>query len=273
MARREPGRGRAPLRWGRTGHGRREHQSPDSSSLHAINAYDPQWVFDNQMGPNVLWLMESLVEVLPIERGMRVLDLGCGRAMTSIFLAKEFGAEIWATDLWIDASANQERIREAGVEHLVVPIHAEAHTLPFAAGFFDVIVSVDSYQYYGTADLYIAYISSFLRDGGQIGAVMPAVFEEVGAEVPDDLAPFWDWEFCCFHGPDWWRTHWEKTGKVRVELSDRVPDGWKDWLNFSEVCMPDLDGWRKAAAANEVAMLRVDEGKRMGFTRIVATKL
>ena len=59
------------------------------------------------MGPNALWLMEALAEVLPIEPGMRVLDLGCGRAMTSIFLAKEFGAEVWATDLWIDASANQ----------------------------------------------------------------------------------------------------------------------------------------------------------------------
>jgi cyclopropane fatty-acyl-phospholipid synthase-like methyltransferase len=123
------------------------------------NNYDPNWVFENQMGPNALWLMEALVEVLPIEPGMRVLDLGCGKAMTSVFLAKEFGAEIWATDLWIDASANQERICEAGVEKLVVPIHSEAHALPFAQGFFDVIVSVDAYQYFGTADLYLGYIT------------------------------------------------------------------------------------------------------------------
>ncbi len=237
------------------------------------NEYDPRWVFENQMGPNALWLMESLTEVLQIEPGTRVLDLGCGRAMTSIFLAKEFGAEVWATDLWIMASANQARIRDAGVEDLVVPIHAEAHALPFAAGFFDVIVSVDSYQYFGTADLYIGYISAFLRDGGRIGAVMPAVFEEVGATVPDDLAPFWDWEFCCFHGPEWWRTHWEKTGKVRVDLADAVEDGWKDWLIFTEACLATLDGWRKAAASNEIGMLDVDRGRRLGFTRIVATKV
>ena len=49
------------------------------------NSYDPSWVFENQMGPNALWLMEALVEALPIEKGMRVLDLGCGRAMTSSF--------------------------------------------------------------------------------------------------------------------------------------------------------------------------------------------
>ncbi|MCW2751334.1 MAG: SAM-dependent methyltransferase, partial [Aeromicrobium sp.] len=52
---------------------------------HRSNGYDPRWVFDNQMGPNALWLVESLTEVLPLEPGMRVLDLGCGRAMTSIF--------------------------------------------------------------------------------------------------------------------------------------------------------------------------------------------
>ncbi len=245
----------------------------DHSRYPRSSSYDPQWVLENQMGPNALWLMESLVEALSIKPGMRVLDLGCGRAMTSIFLAKEFGAEIWATDLWVEASANQERIRDAGVEGLVVPIHAEAHALPFAAGFFDVIVSADSYQYFGTADLYIGYITTFLRDGGRIGAVMPAVFEEFGSTIPSDLAPYWDWEFCSFHGPGWWRTHWEKTGKVQVDLADAVEDGWKDWLRFSEVSIPTLEGWRKAAAANEQAMLKIDQGRRLGFTRIVGTKV
>ncbi len=52
------------------------------------NGYDPQWVVANQMGPNVLWLTESLCEVMRIEPGMKVLDLGCGRAMSSVFLAR-----------------------------------------------------------------------------------------------------------------------------------------------------------------------------------------
>ncbi|MDQ1384822.1 MAG: hypothetical protein QOG65_2201 [Actinomycetota bacterium] len=239
---------------------------------HRSNGYDPRWVFDNQMGPNALWLVESLTEVLPLEPGMRVLDLGCGRAMTSIFLAKEFGVQVWATDLWIGASSNQDRIREAGSEDLVVPIHAEAHRLPFANGFFDVIVSVDAYQYFGTADLYLGYIAGFLRPAGRIGIVAPALFREFGTNVPDELAPFWDWEFCCFHGPDWWRTHWEKTGKVCVEHADAVEDGWQDWLRFDEASVPGLDGWRKEAATNSAAMLRADHGKHLGFTRVVATK-
>lgn len=236
------------------------------------NGYDPKWVLANQMGPNALWLIESLSEVMRFERGSRVLDLGCGAAMTSIFLAKEFGVEVWAADLWIDAAANQQRIVEAGVADRVFPIHAEAHQLPFASEFFDAIVSVDAYHYFGTADLYLGYVAGFLRAGGQLGIVVPAAFTEFGANVPAELAPFWDWEFCSFHGPEWWRTHWEKTGKVRIEHADAIEDGWKDWLRFEETCEPVMRGPRKQAAASAIAMLRADQGKHLGFSRVVAAK-
>jgi cyclopropane fatty-acyl-phospholipid synthase-like methyltransferase len=56
--------------------------------------YDPGWVFENQMGPNVLWLAEWLAESMHLEPGMRVLDMGAGRAISSIFLAAEFGVEV-----------------------------------------------------------------------------------------------------------------------------------------------------------------------------------
>lgn len=62
---------------------------------------------------------------------------------------------MWATDLWIDASENYRRIGAAGVEDRVFPIGAEAHALPFAAGFFDAMVSIDAYHYFGTDDLYL----------------------------------------------------------------------------------------------------------------------
>ena len=172
------------------------------------NRYDPMWVTANQMGPNVLWLTESLMEVMTIEPGMKVLDLGCGKAASSIFLAREFGAQVWATDLWIPADENRQRIEEAGLTELITAVHAEAHTLPFEAGFFDAIVSIDAYQYFGTADLYLGYVLDFLKPGGQIGAVMPATTRELGEEIPVALEQFWEWDFCCWHTPEWWRTHW-----------------------------------------------------------------
>ena len=237
------------------------------------NAYDPQWVLDNQMGPNALWLIEALTEILQITPGMRVLDLGCGTALTSIFLAKEFGAQVWATDLWIEASANQKRIRAADVESLVVPIHAEAHALPFAGDFFDVIVSVDAYHYFGTDDLYIGYMTHFLRKGGRIAMVAPGLVSETGSQIPEELTPYWVWDFCSFHSPEWWQEHWEKTGKVHVDRADFIENGWKDWLLFSEAKFPLASGRWKKAATDEAAMLRVDQGKNLGFSRIVAVKV
>ena len=92
-----------------------------------------------------LWLTEWLATALDLRPGMRVLDLGCGRASSSIFLRREFGVQVWATDLWFSASENIQRIRDAGVEDGVFPIHADARSLPFAAEFFDAIVCIDSF--------------------------------------------------------------------------------------------------------------------------------
>ena len=75
------------------------------------NTYDPDWVMDNQMGPNALWLMEWLCEDMDLKEDMWVLDLGCGTAMSSIFLAREFGVRVWAVDLWVDPDQNWRRIR------------------------------------------------------------------------------------------------------------------------------------------------------------------
>ena len=101
--------------------------------------YDLAWVLRNHMGPNVLWLTESLTQVMEIAPGSRVLDLGCGRALSSIFLAREFGAQVFAADLWISPTENLGRIREAGLAGQVAPLRMEAHQIPFAEGYFDAL--------------------------------------------------------------------------------------------------------------------------------------
>ncbi len=128
--------------------------------------YHPEWVLASVSGAaNALWLSEWLAAALDLRPGMRVLDLGCGRAASSIFLRREFGAQVWATDLWFSASENMQRIRDAGVEDGVFPIHADARSLPFAAEFFDAIVCIDCFPYYGTDDLYLNYLARFVKPG------------------------------------------------------------------------------------------------------------
>src|SRR5436190_495430 len=99
--------------------------------------YHPEWIMASVSGgANPLWLTEWLVRGLNLQPNMRVLDLGCGRAMSSIFLHLEFGVQVWAADLLFSVSENYQRIQDAGVENGVFPIHADARSLPFAAQFF-----------------------------------------------------------------------------------------------------------------------------------------
>jgi len=125
--------------------------------------YHREWVMASVSGgANSLWLTEWLADALDLRPGMRVLDLGCGRAASSIFLRREFGVQVWATDLWFSTSENLQRIRDAGVEDGVFPMHADARALPVATEFFEAVVSMDSFRYYGTDDLYLGYRASFL---------------------------------------------------------------------------------------------------------------
>ncbi len=233
------------------------------------NGYDPNWVLENLMGPNVLWLAEALSQVMHFVPGMRVLDMGCGKAISSIFLAREFGMQAWANDLWISASENWARICGAGMQDHVFPIHAEAHDLPYADGFFDALVSLDAYHYFGTNDLYIGYYSRFVRPGGEIGMVVPGLLQEFEHGLPEHLAPYWDWEFGSFHSPTWWRNHWEKTGKVEVLYADSVPEGWKQWLLWLQISSEA----GLLYDPKEAAMLETDAGRNLGFTRIVGKRI
>jgi SAM-dependent methyltransferase len=235
--------------------------------------YDLEWMMAGSMGPNALWLAEALSQVLELRPGMRVLDLGCGKALSSVFLAREFGVQVWATDLWIAASENWQRIREAGVEDLVFPIHAEAHALPFAAGFFDAAVSLDAYHYFGTDDLYLGAFAALVRPGGQLGIVVPGLARELTDGVPEPLRPHWEWEFASFHSPCWWRHHWQRTGLVEVQVADRLPEGWGHWLRWERL----LDeAWQARGQApphpSSVPLLEADGGELLGFTRVVARR-
>lgn len=89
------------------------------------------------MGPNSVRLLEEMLEKYPLRQGTRVLDLGCGKGLTSLFLAKEADVNVFATDLWISATENNIHFNEWQVSEKIIPIHADANDLPFAEKYFD----------------------------------------------------------------------------------------------------------------------------------------
>lgn len=226
--------------------------------------YHPDWVIANAMGSNVLWLTEWLAAAVELKPGMRVLDLGCGRAISSIFLAREFDVQVWAADLWIGASENTQRIHDAELSDRVFPIHTDARALPFAAGFFDVILSVDSFSYYGTDDLYLNYLANFVTPDGQIGISGAGLIREF-TTIPEHLQQMWTEDFWCLHSADWWRQHWQRTRIVEVEVADAMPDGWQCWLDWQQTAHPDNK--------LEIDTIETDKGEYLGYVRMVGRRL
>jgi len=236
---------------------------PDRRFPRSAN-YSREWIAENGFGANPLWQTEWLCEALALEPGMRVLDLGCGRAKSSIFLAREFEVEVWATDLWIAASENRQRIRDAGLEDRVFPLHADARALPFAGEFFDAIVMIDCFSYFGTDDLYLNYLANFLKPDGPIGMAGAGLTEELPQPIPEHLTDWWSQDCWCLHSTPWWRNHWERTGLVDLQSADAMEDGWKYWLQWHEMTWPDSKA--------EIAALKVDAGRYLGYVRMVARR-
>jgi ubiquinone/menaquinone biosynthesis C-methylase UbiE len=231
--------------------------------------YDPEWVLANEMGPNVLWLTEALGHVMKLKPPMRVLDLGCGTAMSSIFLAREYGVQVWATDLWVKPTSNWKRIQEAHLEDKVFPIHAEARSLPYADEFFDAIVSLDSYHYFGTDVHYLEFhLLRLLKRGGRIGIVSPASAQEIPHPLPEHLDNEWYW----MNSVDWWREHWQRYPELDVELAEPLAGGWEMWVRWHEVLQASGRAQRPHESEDELRQLRADAGRYLGFVRMVARR-
>jgi SAM-dependent methyltransferase len=215
-------------------------------------------------GANSLWLTEWLTDAMPLEPGLRVLDLGSGRGASSIFLAREFGVQVWSVDLWFGADDRARRIADAGLSDQVFALHADAKSLPFSAGFFDAVVSIDSFLYYGTDDLFLNYLMRFVKPDGRVGIANAGLTREIDGPVPDHLAPWWEPSLACLHSADWWSRHWNRSGVVAVESAGAMPDGWQRWLQWQHTVSPDN--------GVEIAALEADRGRYLGYVRAVGRR-
>lgn len=238
--------------------------------------YDPDWVMDNQMGPSALWLAEWLSEALTFEPGMRVLDLGCGKALSSVFLAREFGSQVYAVDLWMSPDHNWRRAVEAEVAGEVCPVKAEAHSLPFAAGFFETAISLDAYQYFGTDELYLDYLARFVQPGGSLGVAVVGLMKEIGAKPPAHLTEpqangkvFWESSCRSFKTADFWRKLWAGSEMVEDVAVDVLPDGWRHWRDFERAL--EAAG-KNAPFPSDAETLDRDRGEYIGFIRMTARR-
>ena len=218
---------------------------------------------ENMMGPNAWILAEELTSDLPIKRGMRILDLGCGRGISSIFLAKKYEAEVFAVDLWISATENFARFQQMGVAQQTVPLQFDARQLPFAQSFFDAVVSIDSYHYFGNNNTYFKKIlRPTLKKRAVVALAFPGMKNEIHENIPEEMKPLWDEEALqMWHSIDWWKPKFETHLKdFNIAEMDCFSRAWDDWLACDN-----------PYASEDRSMIETDNGRFMNLIKLTGT--
>lgn len=219
------------------------------------------------MGPNPVKLEEELLIGHRIPQGAVVCDLGSGQGLTSVFLAKEYGFTVYAADLWSDPEENRRFFDKMGLDRKqIIPVKADAEKLPFEREFFDAVVSVDSYNYFGRNERYLDdSLLPFVKRGGYIYIAIPGMKRDCHGCLPPELLLSWTPEQLEYmHDVAYWRAMVGKCEGAEVltvkemESNDEV---WADWLaQENEYAVGD----RKSMEAGG--------GKYLNFIEIVLRK-
>jgi len=100
-----------------------------------------------------------MMRTLHLQPNDLVLDLGCGKGATSIFLAKHYGVRVVALDLWTSAEYLNEKFSRLGYADRISAIQMDAtQLLPFPENYFDTIFCMNSFNFYGGSVEYLRHI-------------------------------------------------------------------------------------------------------------------
>lgn len=188
------------------------------------------------MGPNPIKLEEELLVEHKIPENAVVCDLGSGQGLTSVFLAKEYGFTVYAADLWSDPAENRTFFDSMGVSpDRLIPVKADATALPFEKGFFDAIVSTDSYNYFGRDESFLdEKLLPFVKSGGYIYIAIPGMKKDCHDDLPPELLLSWAPEQLDYmHDVKYWTNMVSKcvgAEALSIKEMESNDEVWADWL-------------------------------------------
>lgn len=219
------------------------------------------------MGPNPIKLTEELLLQHALPHGARVCDLGSGQGLTSAFLAKEYGFTVYAADLWSEPEENRRFFQSLGLtDKQVLPVKADANALPFEKDFFDGVVCVDSYNYFGRDERYLdEKLLPFVKPGGLLYICVPGMKKDLHAHLPAELLLSWTpQQLDYIHDAAYWNRLVNQSRKAQVLCVQEMQSNqevWDDWLKQDNEY---ARGDRKAMQAGG--------GKYLNFLKIVLRK-
>lgn len=198
--------------------------------------YDIDLINQKIMGPNPLKLEEEIMADNKIKEGSIVMDLGSGQGITSVFLAKEYGFKVYATDLWSDAEENRKFFNKMGLtDKQIIPVKADATDLKYDKDFFDAVVCIDSYNYFGRDENYLdEKLLPFVKSGGYIYIVVTGMKKDCHNDIPKELLLSWTPEQLDYiHDIEYWKNIFLKSNQseiISIYEMESNEECWNDWL-------------------------------------------
>jgi len=160
---------------------------------------------------------------------------------------------------------NYKRLQQLHVEDFVIPLHADAHQLPFADEYFDAVISIDAYHYFGNNDKYFdKYLKPLLKKDALVALASPGMKNDLHNNIPDEMKAFWqDEDLKTWQSVDWWKENFE--GKLKdLEVNEMTcfDRAWGDWLSTENL-----------HAIQDRKMMAADNGSYMNLISITGRNI
>jgi cyclopropane fatty-acyl-phospholipid synthase-like methyltransferase len=214
-------------------------RSPDINQYPELQGYSRDECYRDFFGGGGLYLAVRMLRTMRLLPKKNVLDLGCGKGATSIFMAKHFGVRVTALDLWTSANFLEEKFRAHGVRDRITPIQMDAtEPLPFSENYFDAIFCMNSFNFYGGNVEFLQHLLKHLKPGGQLcigSEVLSAEFTEEQMDhpplvysfklpSPNEMVNVFEGDFKKQHTPQWWKDLFQSSGLLEVESCRELED-------------------------------------------------
>lgn len=141
--------------------------SPYYISLWGEHLHHGYWVRGDETKEQAqLKLVEYLAEAAGLQKNQRILDIGCGFGGSSLYLAKQYGADatgITISPVQVEMANAAAKKNGTSARFLLM----DAETMKFNEP-FDVLWSIESISHYQDHDKFFANVTKLLKPGGTL---------------------------------------------------------------------------------------------------------
>ena len=245
-----------------------DYRKPSTEEYPRSRKYSTAAFMSRLSGPNPIKLTEELLENSALRSGSVVCDLGCGKGLTSVFLAKEYGLKVYAVDSLSDPEENRRFFTSQGLlSSHVLPLKTELKDAPVEKEFFDAVINVGAFNYYESNGAYLQEsILPYVKQGGYIYIAVLGMVNDCHDALPEELLLSWTPEQLAFmHDAGFWRSVISETPGVEalcIEEMRSRDEVWRDWLTQDN-----------PYAARDRQSMEAGAGKYLNFIKIILRKI